>query len=558
MLIDTIAQNFGIDINHYVEIDFTGFQRLVAAVGGVPIYLDTQYRDPHAGLEPIGPGCVTLDGPTALEFARSRRLQYRDADGDWQSDPSGDLGRIGRQQLFIRKALEQVFDLNPFTSPGTLVRLLDVAVDSVKVDAGLSTDDLRSLAERFRSFDPSGIENYSVTVGDERGPGGAAWLRVVDDANTQATINTFRGLPPGTVTPGQVTVQVQNGTGVQRQAADTAEALTAVGFTAEILGDAEEQPAATTVRYVPGSEESARLVARHLTSKAGYEVDPDLDAGVVRLVTGPDFSTVIRTPWPEDAVLAPTTTTSTTAPGAGGTGTTPTTEPSTTTSTTVIGVIPEEPPRRHRVLTRAVALVASPSSSSGAATAWWWWRRRRGRQRAEPATPGGPHRNLGPRRRSRGRGRHVPEHHDASCRRPRHLHRPPRRRRPARPRRHRVRRGRLVRRRDRRTLTQSRVAFLAAVSLLALVGGCGDDQEVVAEAEAGIAAMLAERLDAPVTAIAVACPRDLAVEPGRTFTCDVTVDSGVAGGRRGVDRARRRRQRDDRAAASGHPDRRSA
>ena len=74
VLIDTISENFGIEINHYVEVDFTGFQRLVSAVGGVPIWLDTEYRDVHSGLAPIGPGCVTLDGPTALEFARSRHL----------------------------------------------------------------------------------------------------------------------------------------------------------------------------------------------------------------------------------------------------------------------------------------------------------------------------------------------------------------------------------------------------------------------------------------------------------------------------------------------------
>ena len=342
VLIDTIAENFGIDINHYVEVDFTGFQRLVSAVDGVPIYLDTAYRDPHAGLAPIGPGCVTLDGPTALEFARSRQLQYRDEDGDWQSDPTGDLGRISRQQLFIRKALEQVLDLNPFTDPATLVGLLDVAVDSVKVDSGLSTDDLRSLAERFRSFDPSTIQNRSITVESERGPGGAAWLGIVDDANTQATINAFRGLPPGAVSPEQVTVRVQNGTGVQRQAADTAEALNAVGFTTEIAGDAAETPTGTTVFYAPGSEESARLVARHLTSQAQFEVDDSLESGAVLLVTGPDFTTVIRTPWPEADVPAPTTTTTTTTPE--GSETTATTEVPSTTSSSVIGVIPEEPP----------------------------------------------------------------------------------------------------------------------------------------------------------------------------------------------------------------------
>src|SRR5690606_2660694 len=45
VLIDTISENFGIDIHHYIEIDFTGFQRLVDAVGGVPVWLDTTYRD---------------------------------------------------------------------------------------------------------------------------------------------------------------------------------------------------------------------------------------------------------------------------------------------------------------------------------------------------------------------------------------------------------------------------------------------------------------------------------------------------------------------------------
>ncbi len=135
---------------------------------------------------------------------------------------------------------------------------------------------------------------------------------------------------------------MQNGTGVERQAADTADALAAVGFVTEVSGDAAEAPARTTVFFGPGSEESARLVARHLTSQAAFEPDAELDAGVVRLVTGPDFTTVIRTPWPEDAVLAPTTTTTTAAPGSS--ETTATTEPPATTSTTVIGVIPDEPP----------------------------------------------------------------------------------------------------------------------------------------------------------------------------------------------------------------------
>lgn len=338
VLIDTIQQDFGIEINHYVEVDFTGFQRLVSALDGVPIYLDTVYRDRRSGLGEIGPGCAVLDGDAALAFARARHLEFRDDDGDWRTDQTGDLGRITRQQLFIREALERALALD-LTEIVTLNRLLDVAVDSVSVDAGLSNDDLRALANRFRDFDPNTIRNHALPTTPFRTSGGAAVLDLVED-EAQPILNIFRGLPPGAVEPGQVTVEVVNGTGVDRQAAMAAEALDHVGFSTVVNRDAGETPPATTVAYPTGSEEAARLVARHLTSRATFVVDDSLAVNHVRLTTGPDFTTVVLQPWPEADVAAPTTTATTLPPE--GEPTTTTTAPTTTTS--VIGVIPDAPP----------------------------------------------------------------------------------------------------------------------------------------------------------------------------------------------------------------------
>jgi LCP family protein required for cell wall assembly len=346
VLIDTIQQNFGVTINHYVEVDFTGFRRMVEAIGGVPVYLDAPYRDERANLvEPIGPGCVTLDGETALAFARSRHLERQDEDGDWETDPTADLGRITRQQFFIRKAIERVMELNPFTNPLTFTNLLDVAVDSVGVDAGLSNDDLRNLAGSFDGFDPDTIVNYSLPVRGFRTDGGASVLDLEDGAETDAILNIFRGLEPGEVIPSQVSVTVRNGSGAERQGANTADALVAIGFDATVQGDAEHT-LGTTVFYAPGSEAAARLVARHLTSQAGFEVDAELEANHVLLVTGDDFTTVVRQPWSEDAVAGPTTTTSTTAPSdpsSSSSSSTSTTEPP-TTITTHVGFLPEAPP----------------------------------------------------------------------------------------------------------------------------------------------------------------------------------------------------------------------
>jgi LCP family protein required for cell wall assembly len=342
VLIDTIEQNFGVTINHYVEVDFAGFMRMVDAIGGVPIYFDTAYRDRTTPLnQPIGPGCVTLDGERALAFARSRHLERRDEDGDWVADPTGDLGRITRQQFFIRKALEKVLRLNPFTNPLTFTELLDVAVESVGVDAGLSNDDLRGLASSFDGFDPDAIVNHALPTEGFRTSGGAAVLDLIDGPETDAVLNIFRGLAPGEVVPSQVAVTVRNGSGADRQGAHTAAALSTLGFDATVQGDAEPT-AATTIAYAPGSEFAAWLTARHLTSKATFVVDETLEPNELVLVTGADFTTVVRQPWPEDALVGPSTTTTTTGvPGEG--STTSSTEPPTTTTTTQVGFLPEAP-----------------------------------------------------------------------------------------------------------------------------------------------------------------------------------------------------------------------
>jgi LCP family protein required for cell wall assembly len=337
-LIDTITQDFGIEVNHYVEIDFTGFQRLVNAIDGIPVYFgDRRFRDRSSGMGELGPGCWVLTGDQALAFARSRNLEYS-TPTRWVTDPSGDLGRITRQQYLIRRALERVLALD-LTDILTLNRLLDVAVDSVAVDSGLSNDDLRDLASRFSDFNPETIRNHPLPTEPFRTSGGAAVLDLVDEL-AQPSLNLFRGLPPGEVLPAQVSVEVQNGSGVERQATMTAEALTAVGFVTTVNRDAPEPAARTTVHFGPGSESAARLLARHLTSQADYVQDDSLSPLQLRLVTGADFTTVVLDPWPESSVAAPTT--STTVPGDDGSSTTTTTAP--TTTTTVVGVLPETPP----------------------------------------------------------------------------------------------------------------------------------------------------------------------------------------------------------------------
>ena len=81
VLIDTIRDEFGIAVNHWIEVDFAGFRQLVDAIGGVTLYFDRGLRDPAAGLYIDQLGCVTLDGEMALAYARSRKAEYHTDDG---------------------------------------------------------------------------------------------------------------------------------------------------------------------------------------------------------------------------------------------------------------------------------------------------------------------------------------------------------------------------------------------------------------------------------------------------------------------------------------------
>ena len=73
------------------------------------------------------------------------------------------------------------------------------------------------------------------------------------------------------------------------------------------------------------------------------------------------------------------------------------------------------------------------------------------------------------------------------------------------------------------------VAVVVAVIAPAVLAACGDDAvDPGAEAAAGVAAVVAERLDADAEAVAVTCPEDLDVEETPTFTCDVAVGDADA------------------------------
>jgi LCP family protein required for cell wall assembly len=287
-LIDTIRGYLGIDVHHYVEIDFQGFGRLVDAVGGVPLFFDAAVRDRRSGLFQEELGCVTLDGEEALRFVRSRRLDVMTPEGEWQRDLTADLGRVTRQQIFLREALDRTL-AHVGSNPLRLRELVGIATDSVGVDAGVGLGDIQDLADRFRDFGSDGLRTYALPVDEAGAPRYEVHMR---GSEAEPILNVFRGRPPDEVSPRSVRVEVQNGSGTSGQAANVVDALDLVGFDVAGPGNAAAPAARTEVRHAPQDAAAARLLARHLAVDAPLVPDPALAAGTVVLVTGPDFTTV--------------------------------------------------------------------------------------------------------------------------------------------------------------------------------------------------------------------------------------------------------------------------
>ena len=140
----TVSESLGIPIHHYVEVDFQGFKNIIDEIGGIEICVDLAARDANSGLE-IQPGCNILDGTMALAYARSRH--YEEWDGtDWVEDPRADLGRIERQQFFIRSAVNYTLaqiGSSPFSSGDTVQAVaasvrIDPRLDPIKAARGVA------------------------------------------------------------------------------------------------------------------------------------------------------------------------------------------------------------------------------------------------------------------------------------------------------------------------------------------------------------------------------------------------------------------------------------
>ncbi|AOR32080.1 transcriptional regulator [Streptomyces fodineus] len=152
--VKTVESITGIRMDHYLEVDFAGFQKLIDDLGGVPVTTAKNIDDPQSHLT-LQAGTHTLNGRQALGLVRTR---HGVGDGS-------DLGRIQLQQAFVKALLNQVEHVGVFSNPKKLYDLADTATKTVTTDSDLgSVNSLTDFADGLKGIGSKNMAMITMPV----------------------------------------------------------------------------------------------------------------------------------------------------------------------------------------------------------------------------------------------------------------------------------------------------------------------------------------------------------------------------------------------------------
>lgn len=188
LLVRTIEANFGIPINHVVQVGFGGLIGAVNALGG--IYMDFPYPslDRYSSLNIPRTGCQLISGVEALAVARSRHFEYFE-NGVWQYDGTSDFGRIDRQDQFVRALMLRAESMG--FDPLSIANFLSAIPKGIQIDNTFGYEELVGLALKFRHFNPKTLAAYTLPTDAVNGTSLGDVLFVDQPAAQQLLVNVF-------------------------------------------------------------------------------------------------------------------------------------------------------------------------------------------------------------------------------------------------------------------------------------------------------------------------------------------------------------------------------
>jgi LCP family protein required for cell wall assembly len=303
--IKTLEQDTGIHIDHFVSINFEGFQAMVNALGGVEECNTVPIDDPKSNLH-LSAGHHLLHGYVALAYVRAR---YTLGNGS-------DLERIGRQQAFMSSLVERV--KSKLLNPIAIYRFLDAATKSITIDSQLGgIHGLYNLATSVRNLPASQVTFFTLPTYPRQlvvptDTANLLWTQPEDSTIFQDFRNDIpvssTSLQPAKkphISPHTVAVSVRNGTAQYGLQDSVGSLLQQKGFNVtSMLQGSTQDITETVIKYHAGHAAAARLLARKVPGSAVEEV-PGTSSRLV-LLLGSNYGTTTQTDGTGQATTTPT------------------------------------------------------------------------------------------------------------------------------------------------------------------------------------------------------------------------------------------------------------
>ncbi|MGI6576066.1 MAG: LCP family protein [bacterium] len=246
LAIRTVEELLGIEIHYYVKVNLEGFEKIVDALGGVVIDVekDMDYWDPTQNLQihlQAGPQ-QRLNGSDALDYVR------------WRDDGGGDIGRIPRQQKFIRALADELMQMKTILK---IPELVGIFKDNVETD--MDVIKMLQYAQMAWDIKLESLEMETLAGIDQYVDGVSYWL--VDEKGMEEQVDRIlRGIKKEENR--EIKVQVLNGSGVSGAASELASDLRRFGFNVVAVGNAEHYDYAESLIICHNDIKAAQKVAR--------------------------------------------------------------------------------------------------------------------------------------------------------------------------------------------------------------------------------------------------------------------------------------------------------
>ena len=292
----TFADVTGIHVDHFIELDFTGFEKVIDDLGGVNICLPFPVDIPQSGLN-LSKGEHHVWGTEALAFWRTREgLGF-----------GSDTQRILRDQYLMVALVQGIEKSRLLSSPSKVLHVVTDASNAMTTDTQLDQNAMLQIADSLRGVKSSDVtfvtspnEPYPQNDNDvqfQQPQADELFNAIAHDNSLPTTAKAKKAKKPAAkpavdTAPAQIKVDVENGSGTQGEAGQAGSELTSRGFQVVSTGDANNfDYSSAVIEYAAPSDLSAvNTLKALLPSDTQVEQESSLTPGTLVLIIGSEFN----------------------------------------------------------------------------------------------------------------------------------------------------------------------------------------------------------------------------------------------------------------------------